>query len=142
MRKLEVELLSHYSPEKAFELAKQFQQFDKSYFMLVSNYLAAQLDKAHEVELDDKSLPRPDDLTPAESYLVVTPYLATRRYKDGLIFLYHQLRSHFSDERAHGQYMSYVLEYGKKSEVTAPMWLTPKVQSVSRISSPARNVGS
>ena len=117
IRRLEVQLLSTYSPDQAFDLAKQFRTSDESYFSVVSNFLAARLGKLDEVEFDDESLPSPNDFEPDEAYLVVTPYIKVGRYRDALDFAYHQLRMHFSEERAHGQYIWLVLQYGKKAGI-------------------------
>lgn len=117
IRKLEVQLLSHYAPGKAFELAKEFVKHDALYFTVVCNYLAIRLGRPDEVHFDDSSLPNPDDFPPEEAYLVVTPYIETRRYREALEFAYHQLRSHFSEECAHGQYIGFMLQYGKDTGI-------------------------
>ncbi len=117
IRKMEVQLLSNYLPEEAFALAKQFRQFDESYFSAASNFLAVRLGKKDEIEFDDTALPNPDDFEPDEAYLVVTPYIEVKRYRDALGFAYHQLRGHFAEVRAHGQYIWLVLQYGQKSEI-------------------------
>ncbi len=117
IRKLEVQLLSKYMPEDAFGLAKQFRQFDNSYFSVARNFLAVRLRRPDEIDFDDKALPGPDDFEPDEAYLVVTPYIELRRYRDALDFAYHQLRKHFSEERAHGQFIWLVLQYGERAEI-------------------------
>lgn len=117
IRKLEVQLLSHYQPRDAFALATQFRQFDLSYFTAARNCLAVQIGRQAEIEFDDNSPPRPDDFDLEEAYLVVTPYIAARRYQDALDFAYRQLRRHFAVERAHGQFIWLVLNYGKKAEI-------------------------
>lgn len=117
IRKLEVQLLSHYAPGEAFDLAKQFVKHDALYFTVVCNYLAIRLGRPDEVHFDDSSLPNPDDFPLEEAYLVVTPYIETRRYREALEFAYHQLRSHFSEECAHGQYIGFVCQYGEYTGV-------------------------
>jgi tetratricopeptide (TPR) repeat protein len=117
IRKLEVQLLSHYAPGEAFDLAKQFLKHDTLYFAVVCNYLAVRLGRLDEVHFDDSNLPNPDDFPPEEAYLVVTPYIETRRYCEALEFAYHQLRTHFSEECAHGQYIGFVLQYGKDTGI-------------------------
>lgn len=117
IRKLEVQLLSRYAPVEAFDLAKQFVEHDASYFTVVRNYLAVRLGRLDDIQLDDSSLPSPDEFAPEEAYLVVTPYIETGRYREALEFAYHQLRSHFSEECAHGQYIGFVLQYGKDAGI-------------------------
>ena len=83
----------------------------------MSNFLAVRLGKLDEVEFDDKNLPSPDEFEPEEAYLVITPYIEVGRYRDALEYAYHQLRMHFSKQRAHGQYLWFVLQYGKKADL-------------------------
>lgn len=117
IRKLEVQLLSNYAPDRAFDLVKQFVQYDEPYFSVVSNYLAVRLGKIDEVNFDNKILPSPNDFEPDEAYLVVTPYIEVGRYRDALEYLYQQLRMHFTEAHAHGQYIWYWLTYGKKANI-------------------------
>jgi tetratricopeptide (TPR) repeat protein len=117
IRRLEVELLSNYAPDRAYALAKEFIQYDATYFSAARNYLAVGLGKPEEVQFDENNLPSPDDFEPAEAYLIVTPYLELGRYRDALEYTYQQLRTHFSEERAHGQYIALVLQYGEKADV-------------------------
>jgi hypothetical protein len=116
-RKLEVQVLSHYAPDRAFILAKESLQYDESYFSVVVNYLAARLGKPNEIKLDDDKLPSPTEFGPDDAYLVVRPYIELGRYREALEFAYHQLRTHSSDERANGQYIAFVLEYGEKAGI-------------------------
>jgi hypothetical protein len=118
IRKLEVQLLSNYAPERAFTLAKQFVQYDEPYFSVVVNYLAVRIGKLDEVKFDEENLPSPDNFEPEDAYLVITPYIEVGRYRDALEYAYHQLRLHFSEERAHGQYIWFVLQYGKEVNIS------------------------
>jgi len=86
LRRLEVELLSNYLPEEAFELAKQFQQFDISYFSAATNYLACRLGKHDEIKFEDRTVPNADCFGPDEAYLVLAPYIETKRYFDAVDF--------------------------------------------------------
>ena len=117
IRRLEVRLLSNYAPDRAFDLAKQFVKYDQHYFSAVSNYLAVRLGKLDEVRFDNDNRPSPDDFEPEEAYLVITPYIAIGRYRDALKYAYHQLRTHFSEHHAHGQYLWLVVQYGKKANL-------------------------
>jgi hypothetical protein len=121
IRRLEVELLSHYAPEKAFVLTKQFVQYDKSFFSVARNYLAVRLGNLDEIKFDEENLPSPDDFEPEDAYLVITPYIEVKRYRDALEYAYQQLRKHFSKSRAHGQYIWFVVQYGKELNIPNPL---------------------
>ncbi|QDV12361.1 Tetratricopeptide repeat protein [Rosistilla oblonga] len=117
IRRLEVELLSHYAPERAFSLAEEFTSHDHTYFSVARNYLAVQLGDPSQVKIDNEALPSPADFPPEEAYLVVTPYIEIGRYLDAIDFAYQQLRRYFSNERAHGQYIWVMLEYGESATI-------------------------
>ena len=92
-------------------------KYGDSYFSAVRNFLAVRLNTPAQITFDDKKLPSPDEFDPEESFLVVTPYIEVSRYRDALDFLYHQLRGHFSEERAHGQYFAFIVQYGEKTGI-------------------------
>lgn len=119
VRELEVRLLSHYAPEQAFIQAKEYRASDGMFMLAASNYLAVRLGKLEEVALDADNLPAPDELEPEDAYIVVTTYIELERYWDALQFVYHQLRTHFSEDLAHGQYIAFMHQYGKRAGVPA-----------------------
>ncbi len=119
IRKLEVQVLSHYAPDEAYELAKQFLEYDRSYFLVAKNFIACRLRKAQEIEFDDNYPPRPEDFSPEEADQVLIPYVETEKYREALKFLYQQLRINFSNELSHGKYMWFILQYGTKCRIDA-----------------------
>ncbi len=112
LRKMEVQMLSHYDPEKALSLAIEFKRYDKIYFTAATNFIATHLGRKEVIDFE--GLP-PEAFSPDDGYLVVTPLVEARRFQEAMTFAYHQLRNNFSAERAHGQYIWFFLKYGKKT---------------------------
>ena len=111
LQKLEVDLLSLYSPAQAVELIDQFlndEQVDHKYFRAFRNNLAVRLNRHELFELAPDNLPGPSDLSPDRARLVIAPYLASGHFDEALIFLYGQLRMHFDDSAAHRNYVSVI----------------------------------
>jgi len=119
-RRLEVQVLSRYSPEEAFDLAKEFLQFERLYFSVVKNYLAVRLNREDEVQFDQDSQRRLEDFGPDEADLVLVPYVAKEKFVEARDYIYQLLRSDFSSELAHGKYIWFVFQYGTRAEIDAP----------------------
>jgi tetratricopeptide (TPR) repeat protein len=115
-RRLEVQVLSNYDRERALALAKEYLTFDP-YFSIFRNYLAATLGRHDDISFDAESTTILASIRPDDAELVVTPYIELGRYRDALEFLYRQLRLNSSNERAHGQYIYFIIHYGEKAQV-------------------------
>jgi transcription elongation GreA/GreB family factor/Tfp pilus assembly protein PilF len=117
VRKLEVQVLSHYLPARAYELAEEFKKYDEPYFTAARNYIALRLNVLDEIETNLEKLPKAGRIDASESYLVVIPLLKAKCYDDAVNFSYHQLRQNFDSERAHVEYMQLILQYGSSSSI-------------------------
>ena len=119
LRRMELQLLSRYAPEQGLSLADEFIRTSPTpaYFVAFKNLLAIRLDRREVLQLEASQLPPPAGLSPRESPLVILPYVAARKFGDGLRFLYAQLRTYFDDEHDHGQYVFYVLTYGDQTSM-------------------------
>lgn len=119
VQRMEIELLGQYAPEKAFDLidAAIARAEKTAFFVAFRNYLAVRLRRRNALVLDASQLPSPGDLEPGEARIIVTPYAEAGMYAEALVFLYRQLRLHFTEERAHGQFLSFVIQYGKRSGI-------------------------
>ncbi len=122
LRRMELQLLSRYAPEQGLSLADEFIRTSPTpaYFVAFKNLLAIRLDRREVLQLEASQLPPPAGLSPRESPLVILPYVAARKFGDGLRFLYAQLRTYFDDEHAHGQFVFYVLTYGDQTSLQHP----------------------
>ncbi|PHQ33673.1 PIN domain-containing protein [Rhodopirellula bahusiensis] len=117
IRKVEIQLLSQYQPEKAFELATKYRELDNVYYGAMRNFLAIRLAKLGEVDLPKQLASHAPKISPEEAYLVVVPLIETSCYLLAIDFLYHQLRSHFSSALAHGQFIWTFLRFAEKAEI-------------------------
>ena len=119
VRRLELQLMSNYQPEKAFDLTDQFikNSENSNYFRAHRNFLAARLRRQDEFVLDPPKLPSPDDLPIEESRIVALPYVLGGKHQLALDFLYRQLRSNFDEEHAHGQYIYFVSTFGGRTKI-------------------------
>ena len=117
IRKLEIDLLTRYSPVEAFALASEFEQFDKPYFAANRNYIACRLGKFDQLVFHEDALLSPDAIAPERAALVIDPYLKAGRYQQAIEFAYHQLRNYFDVELAHQHYAFLMLNYGDKAEI-------------------------
>ncbi len=116
LRRLEIQLLSQYSPEQAFPLCGEFEAVSDSpaYFRAWHNVIAATLNKPEEIKLQRGLLPSPRELSTRECRLVVFPYLYTKQYLEAVDFLYQHLQANFDSEDAHGSYVAAFLQYSDK----------------------------
>jgi len=119
-RKLEVQLLSQYQPEKALEIARLFRQHDAKYFTAASNLIAVRLGILDQIDLDPSHIPSPTELQVEEWRLVVVPYLATKNIDRAIQFLYEQLRINFNIPKAHMNYFWVILLHGTASHILDP----------------------
>lgn len=115
VRKLELQVLSEYLPQDAFELAGQHIETadDPRFFVAFRNFLAVRLDRSDQLDLDPDNLPKPSDIEPIEAAIVTIPYIAGDKFDLVLEFLYEQLRLNFDSEHAHAQYIFFVLQHGQ-----------------------------
>jgi hypothetical protein len=122
VRRMELRLLERYAPDLGFEVADEFVRNGRStaYFVAFRNMLAVRLQRLDVVERDPSRLPKPGELEPIESRLVVMPYIVTGMYGEAIKFLYAQLRLHFDEECAHGQFVFCFLKYGCKTSIGTP----------------------
>jgi hypothetical protein len=112
LRKMEMQLLSRYAPEQGLELADAFITLSErpSYFVAFKNWLAVRLNRNDLLNFD--GIPTADELTPSESLLVTDRYAATKRFDEGVKFLYAQLRLNFDDAEAHKNYIKFIGDFG------------------------------
>lgn len=122
VRKLEIQLLNKYAPQKALALVDQFiKSSDKpSYFVAFKNLLAVRLNHLEKLNVNPSELPGPAELSPADAYLVILPYETLGKVDDALRFLYTQRRLNFENEHAHGSYIFFFLRYAQNSELRTP----------------------
>ncbi|HEY0984308.1 PIN domain-containing protein [Schlesneria sp.] len=122
LRKLEVQLLSHYAPRDALELAETFitQSSSSGYFVAVRNSLAVRLRQFDKVVLDSASLPEPRDISSPELPDVLLPFVAMGKFDQALQFLYRHRRSNCDDEQSQGSYCVFFLKYGDRTSLQAP----------------------
>jgi hypothetical protein len=122
LQRLEVNLLSHYAPTEAIKLAAELAQNSDSasYFIAELNRLAVRLNQPEKLNLDPAALPKPSDLLPEESSLVLLPYIANGRFVEALQFVYTQLRLNFESQHAHGQYIYFILQHGERTGLREP----------------------
>jgi tetratricopeptide (TPR) repeat protein len=122
LRRLEVQLLSQYAPRDALQLADEFIRVSATpwYFIAAKNLMAVRLEQFDKLNFEPTALPTPSQLSPAESYLTVIPYIAAGKYAEGLKFIYAQLRLNFENEQAHGGYLWYFLTYGHRTGLQEP----------------------
>jgi len=119
-RKLELQLLSHYSPKQAYELVVEFLPHDCSYYTVIRNYLAVRLGKPSEIAFDEDYPPRLEDFDAPELDLVLIPFIQAGKYKDARNFLQQGLRADFSNEIVHGKYIWFVVQHGTKADIDPP----------------------
>ena len=126
--KMELQLLSVYSPEIAFELADVFirKSTTPAYFVAARNKLAVRLKRLDQVDLNPAALPTPAQLPLAEADLVLLPFVELNKYDEGLKFLYGHRRLYFDNEDAHGRYCFFFLTYGTKTTLREPPELVQK----------------
>lgn len=103
-RRLEVALLSKYDIEKALELSREFQVYDRPYFTACVNFLSVRLGRTTDLILSPKRLPSPESLSPDQIHLIIQPYIAGERYLEVIEFSYAYLRKNFSVAMAHSVY--------------------------------------
>jgi hypothetical protein len=112
LRRLEMQLLSRYAPEQGLELADYFigASAAPGYFVAFRNWLAVRLNR--QDLLNFTNLPKPNELAPSESLLISDPYAATKKFNEGIDFLYVQLRLNFDDVQAHKNYINFIRNFG------------------------------
>ena len=122
LRRLEIRLLDRYAPEQGFSIADDYIRLSPSpaYFTAYRNLFAIRIGRHDAIQLNASMLPAPGDLPTYESRLVILPYLQAGMFDEALRFLYGQLRRHFDDEHAHGQYIFHVLAYEEKGSLRNP----------------------
>lgn len=124
MRKFYVQLFSQYLPERALQLAKEFQVNDLPYFTAAANFIATTLERPEELNFESDELQFVGHFIPEEAYLVVVPLIYAGHVNRAMQFLYQQLRQNPTNKAAHFNYMGLFLEHGEQLDLPTPSVVT------------------
>ncbi len=116
---LEIQLLSRYQPSKALALLEQLLANDGNNKRLYTYqcFLKTGL-KGRVDDLELNKLLQWDEISVAESHLVLVPLIAAKHFDAAIEFAYAQLRANWHEELAHGRYMWLFMQYARRSRLS------------------------